>query len=79
MVRTIRRLRMLLVSGLVVFSLAAFAGGAAAQSLTVTVPCGCNWTIDNNGVAVYTPAVDNRSSQPGTDVKPYGAVVTFNP
>jgi hypothetical protein len=79
MVRTIRRLRMLLVGGLVALILAAFAGGAAAASLTVTVPCGCQWTVDNNGVAAYTPAVDNGSARPGTDVKPYGAVVTFNP
>ena len=79
MVRMVRRLKMLLVSGLVALSLAAFAGSAAASSLTVTIPCGCHWTIDNNGVAAYTPAVDNGSARPGTDVKPYGAVVTFNP
>jgi hypothetical protein len=69
---------MVLVGGLVALSLAAFAGGAAAESLTVTIPCGCHWTIDNNGVAAYTPAVDNGSARPGTDVKPYGAVVTFH-
>jgi hypothetical protein len=77
MVRTIRRFRMLFVSGLVALSLAGFTGIAAAESQTVTLPCGCHWTIDNNGVAAYTPAVNNGSSQPGTDVKPYGAVVTF--
>jgi hypothetical protein len=78
MVRTIRRLRLLLVGGLVVFSVAGFAGSAAAESQTVTLPCGCHWTIDNNGVAAYTPAVDNGSYRPGTGVKPYGAVVSFN-
>lgn len=77
MVHTSRRFRMLLVSGLVALSLAGFAGSAAAESLTVTLPCGCHWTIENNGAAAGTPAVDNGSSQPGTDVKPYGAVVTF--
>lgn len=77
MVRTIRRFRMLLVGGLVALSLAGFTGIAAAESLTVTIPCGCHWTIENDGVAAYTPAVGNGSSQPGTDVKPYGAVVTF--
>jgi hypothetical protein len=76
-VHTIRRFRMLLVGGLVALSLAGFAGSAAAESQTVTLPCGCHWTIENNGLAADTPAVDNGSSRPGTDVKPYGAVVTF--
>jgi hypothetical protein len=79
MARMIRRLKLLLVSGLVALSLAAFAGSAAASSLTVTIPCGCSWTVDNNGVAADTRAVDNGSARPGTDVKPYGAIVTFNP
>ena len=78
MVRGIRRLKLLLVSGMVALSLAGFAGSAAAASLTVTIPCGCTWTVDNNGNAANTPAVNNGSARPGTDVKPYGAVVTFN-
>lgn len=78
MIRILRRARALVVTGFVVLTLSAFTGGVAAESLTVTLPCGCHWTTDNNGVAVYTPAVDNGSARPGTSVKPNGAVVTFD-
>ena len=60
--------------------LAILAGSVAASGLTVTKPCGCQPVVEQwVGNAPYTPAIDNRSGEPGSDVKPYGSIVTFTP
>jgi hypothetical protein len=62
MTHTIRRCRALFITGLIVFSIGAFAGPAAAAGLTVTVPCGCTVLSQQPvGVAPNTPAVENPS------------------
>ena len=74
-----KRLRVLLVGGLLALATGAFAAPVAASTVTVTLPCGCSWSVENEGQAWNTPAIDNGSSRPGSDVKPFGAVVTFTP
>jgi hypothetical protein len=72
-----KRLRLVLAGGLLALATGAFAAPVAAATVTITLPCGCSWTVENEGNAAGTPAVQNGSARPGTDVKPYGAVVTF--
>jgi len=72
-----KRLRLVLAGGLLALATGAFAAPVAASTVTITLPCGCSWTVENEGRAAGTPAVENGSARPGTDVKPSGAVVTF--
>jgi hypothetical protein len=74
-----KRLRLMLAGGLLALGTGAFAAPVAASTVTVTLPCGCSWSVENQGRASDTPAIDNGSSLPGSDVKPFGAVVTFTP
>lgn len=62
MAHTLRRFRVLFTTGLIVLSIGAFAGPAAAAGLTVTVPCGCTVLSQQPvGVAPNTPASENPS------------------
>ena len=62
MAHTIRRFRVLLMTGLIAPSIGAFAGPAAAADLTVILPCGCTLISQQPvGVAPNTPAVENPS------------------
>lgn len=62
MAHTLRRSRVLFLTGLIVLSIGAFAGPAAAAGLTVTVPCGCTVVSGQPvGVAPNTPAAENPS------------------
>jgi hypothetical protein len=62
MALALRRFRVLFISGLIVLSIGAFAGPAAAGGLTVTVPCGCTIVSQQPvGVAPHTPAAENPS------------------
>ncbi len=62
MAHTIRRFRVLLMTGLIALSIGAFAGPAAAAGLTVILPCGCTLISQQPvGVAPNTPAVENPS------------------
>ena len=74
-----KRLRLVLAGGLLALATGALAAPVAASTVTVTLPCGCSWSVENEGRAWDTPAVDNGSARPGSDIKPYGAVVTFTP
>jgi hypothetical protein len=62
MARTLRRFRVLFMTGLIALSIGAFAGPTAASGLTVVLPCGC--TVVNEqpvGAAPNTPAAGNPS------------------
>jgi hypothetical protein len=49
-------------TGLIVLSIGAFAGPAAASGLTVVLPCGCTlFSHQAVGVAPNTPAAGNPS------------------
>jgi len=62
MAHTLRRFRVLFATGLIVLSIGAFAGPAAAAGLTVTVPCGCTIVSQQPaGVAPLTAAAENPS------------------
>ena len=62
MAHTIRRFRVLLMTGLIALSVGAFAGPAAAAGLTVILPCGCTLISQQPvGVAPNTRAVENPS------------------
>ena len=62
MAHTLRRFRIPFITGLIVLSIGAFAGPAAAAGLTVTVPCGCTVLGQQPvGVAPHTPASENPS------------------
>jgi hypothetical protein len=62
MAHTIRRFRVLLMTGLIAFSIGAFAQPAAAAGLTVILPCGCTLISQQPvGVAPNTPAAENPS------------------
>jgi hypothetical protein len=52
-------------------------GTASATTLTVRVPCGCPVVDQEVGVPWDSPALDNGSALPGSDVKPGGRVATF--
>jgi hypothetical protein len=63
MIRTLRRLRILVVTGLLALSIGAFAAPASAAGLTVVLPCGCTLLSDQPaGVAPTTPAANNPSN-----------------
>jgi hypothetical protein len=62
MAHTLRRFRILLMTGLIAVSIGAFAGPAAASGLTVVLPCGCTVVSQQPvGVAPHTPAAENPS------------------
>ena len=62
MAHTLRRFRVLFMTGLIALSIGAFAGPAAASGLTVVLPCGCTVLSNQSvGVAPNTPAAENPS------------------
>ena len=59
MAHTLRRFRLPFITGLIVLSIGAFAGPAAAAGLTVTIPCGCTVVSQQPvGLAPNTPAAE---------------------
>ena len=62
MAQTLRRFRVLFMTGVIALGIGAFAGPAAASGLTVILPCGCTAVSQQPvGVAPSGPAADNPS------------------
>lgn len=62
MAQTLRRFRILFMTGLIALGIGAFAGPAAAAGLTVILPCGCTAISQQPvGAAPNTPAAENPS------------------